>query len=286
MKITMKKSGIDLHVHSNQSDGTLTPTELAKALNSVGIRKAALTDHDTVTGVEEFLSTAKKFGMDAVSGIEFSVQYDGELHILGYAFDYRDVKIGQYMKRLAAERVERAHAFVKKLRELSIDIRFEELEEFAKGAVIGRPHIACVLVKKGYASSIEEAFKRYLDTGGLAFCPRKRITSKEAIDLIRGTGGVAVLAHPKLIDHANYGELVPRLVAEGLHGIEAYYPEHTNRDVEYFCEIARKYNLIVTSGSDYHGARRTKIKLGQEQRDSEFLKVSVDTIFHNLNNLS
>ena len=271
-----------MHVYSNQSDGTLTPTELARALRSVGMKKVALTDHDTVAGVEEFLGAARACGMDAVSGIEFSVQYDGELHILGYNFDYRDERIGQYMRRLAAERVERAHAFIKKLRELSIDIRFEELEEFARGAVVGRPHIACVLVKKGYARSVEQAFKKYLDTGGLAFCPRKRITSGEAIDLIRGTGGVAVLAHPKLIDHADYGELVPRLVAEGLTGIEAYYPEHSNKDATYFCEMARTYHLIVTSGSDYHGARRTRIKLGQEQRDSEFLQDSMQAIFHKL----
>lgn len=278
------RSGIDLHVHSDQSDGTLTPTELARALRSVGMSKVALTDHDTVAGVEEFLHAARTCGMDAVSGIEFSVRYDGELHILGYRFDYRDARIAQYMRKLAAERVERAHAFIEKLNALSIDIRFEELKEFAKGAVVGRPHIACVLVKKGYAKSIEQAFKIYLDTGGLAFCPRKRISSEQAIGLIRDTGGVAVLAHPGLIDHANYGELLPRLVGEGLQGIEAYYPEHTDQDTAYFCEMARGYGLIVTSGSDYHGERRTGIQLGQEQRDSAFLRDSVRMIFHKLDN--
>ena len=272
-------SGIDLHMHSSSSDGTFAPAELVKKCAEIGLKKVALTDHDTITGVQEFLHAAQGEGLEAVSGIEFSAEYPGELHILGYGFDFRNQKLNQRLSVLAQERIERVKAFIARLNELSIDIRLEELDEVAKGATLGRPHIACVLVKKGYASSIEEAFAKYLDTNAIAFCERKKIASEEAISLIHGAGGLAVLAHPKLLETDDYRPILDRLTAEELDGIEAFYPAHTDEDAALFCEFAKKYGLLITAGSDYHGERRTSVLLGQEQRDSGFLQESVDEIF-------
>lgn len=272
-------SGIDLHMHSSCSDGTLRPADLAKACADIGLKCAALTDHDTIAGVQEFLHAAQGAGLQAISGIEFSAEYPGEMHILGYGFDFRNRELNARLAVLAQERVDRVKAFIARLKELSIDICLEELDEFARGATLGRPHIACVLVKKGYANSMEEAFAKYLDVNAIAYCERKKIASAEAIALIHGAGGVAVLAHPKLLEVGDYRPILDKLTAEGLDGIEAFYPEHTDTDAQLFCELANEYGLFITSGSDYHGERRTKISLAQEQRDSAFLQESINGIF-------
>ncbi len=270
---------IDLHMHSTASDGSLTPAELAKECKRIGLAKAALTDHDTVDGVEEFLATAKAIGLDAVSGLEYNVEYDGEMHILAYGIDIYNAELREALSVLAEQRITRASRMVQKLQSQGYAITLERVEEIAGGGVLGRPHIARALMEQGYGKDIEDAFKTYLEPGKAGFLPRLKIPSGEAIRLARQAGGMTVLAHPKLTNYPDFDELLLRLKKEGLEGIEVYYPAHSDSEVEYFLALAKKYDLLITEGSDFHGKTRKSTRLGSEQRGGEELAGSVQRLF-------
>ncbi len=265
----------DLHMHSKMSDGTDTPAELAIKCAQHGIVFAALTDHDTAAGVTAFACE----GLMTITGIEWNVEYTGEeLHILGYGFDPAHTAFKAITRELMTNREERAIEMTHRLRQNGFDVCIEEVREKARGIVIGRPHIADVLIEKGYARDMEDAFKNFLTKGKPGYHPRKKLSSKRAIDVTRVAGGVCVMAHPGISADPDLASLLKRLTDEGLWGIEIYYPTHSDEEVAHYERLAREFSLFATRGSDYHGEGRKGVVLGQEKRRSELLERGVEVL--------
>ncbi len=247
---------IDLHIHSNHSDGTFSPQEIVSLAVQKGLTAISITDHDTVTGVEEAVASGMELGVEVVPGIEMSVRYErGPLHILGYFIDYNDADFLKSIQILQEARTTRNKAIIRKLVQTGIDISYEEVLEFSREGQTGRPHIARVLVEKGVVASINEAFHKYLGGGKIAYEPRFLYDPEQTIDLIKQSGGLSVMAHPALLS-SDVNELeaaIRELKSAGLDGIETYYPRHCKSFRKKLKKIAEKYDLVITGGSDYHG---------------------------------
>ncbi len=256
----------DLHCHSTESDGTLTPRELVKHAREVGLRSLALTDHDTIAGIEEAKAAGEEYGVRVLSGVEISVEYASKtVHMLGYCFDSGAERLRAGLDKLVAGRNERNTKIVARLNELGLRVTLEEIEAEAGGKVVGRPHIARVLLKHGYVSTWEEAFEKYLARGAAAYFERLRFAPVDAVALIRDAGGVAVLAHPKYValhEGETLEDILRTLVDAGLDGIECFYTDHTPEETAEYLELAKRYGLIVTGGSDFHGSVKPEIALG------------------------
>lgn len=257
---------IDLHTHSTASDGSMSPAEIVRLAREKGLSAIALTDHDTVDGVEEALEEGKRSGVEVIPGIEISVDFKPEMHILGYfpaINGYTGIR--QELEVVKQGREVRNKKIINRLNELGIDITLEEVKGVALGDIMGRPHIARVLVNRGFVSSIDEAFDRYLCREGLAYFKRVELKPGDGINAIRNAGGLPVLAHPVFLGKSN-GEL-DTLLAElkefGLAGIEALYSENSKEDTGNFLRLAIKYELLVTGGSDFHGSFKPGIELGR-----------------------
>lgn len=243
---------IDLHSHTTASDGALSPTHLVKKAHSVGLTALAITDHDTVEGLEEARAEAVRVGMRIVSGVEFGIEVGGtEVHMLGYLFDDKDPVLLEKLSVLQDGRRNRGKKMVGKLRDLGINITWAQVAEIAGDGSIGRPHVAQALIERGYATTIDEAFKKYISRGRPAFVERAQLALEECIDLVHQAGGVAVLAHPTFVKDVEH--VLPRLVSAGLDGIETYYGRYTDETIAAIEKLARKHNLITTGGSDFHG---------------------------------
>ena len=258
---------VDLHCHSTASDGTFTPTQVIDLARRNGLTAIALTDHDTVAGCEEAGRRAAEVGIDFLPGIEISAAFPhpGTLHLLGYGIDRRSPALASLSTDLLAGRDDRNPKIIARLQELGRDITMAEVEAEAKGGVIGRPHIAAVLLKKGYVNTIKQAFDVYLAPGGSAFFDKERLDSRDAIARIRQSGGMAVLAHPVQLRTTNSAELdrvVKSLVDQGLAGIETLHSDHNDVQIAAFEALAAKYNLLRTGGSDFHGGNKPTITLG------------------------
>jgi predicted metal-dependent phosphoesterase TrpH len=263
---------VDLHSHSTASDGTLPPEEVVRLAKSNGVSGLALTDHDTVAGVAAAAAEAAKLGIDFLPGIEISATYPepGTLHILGYGVDPNSTVLHDLTRGLIEARDNRNPRIVAKLNELGIAITMAEVEAQAatsasESQVIGRPHIAAVLVKKGYVSSIKNAFDQYLGQGKPAYYDKERLAPERAFELIRLSGGVAVLAHPIQLRSQNDAQLdraVKDLVDLGLRGIEVIHSDHDAAWVEKCTRLAERYGLLKTGGSDFHGTNKKDISLG------------------------
>lgn len=269
---------IDLHMHSTASDGILTPSVLAEECFSLGLTHAALTDHDTLLGQREFLKKANELGLWATSGIELNAEHRQELHILGYGFDIEDEELNRTLELLAESRRTRASRIIARLAEKGYPIEEGRVRELAGEGVIGRPHIARALVEKGFAADVSDAFARLIGKGCPGEVPRWRITSAEAIRLIKNAGGKAVLAHPGCMRGEDYAMLLKRLAEEGLEGIEAFYPSHLDKECEHFCGMAEKFGLFVTAGSDFHGGIGHAESPGAEKRGSGAVAESMKSL--------
>lgn len=272
---------VDLHMHSTASDGTQTPAQMAQECQKAGLTHAALTDHDCITGVQEFLDEAGKLGVQAIPGVEFSVKYPGELHILGYGVDLEHEQFAKTCRMLAERRETRAGEMAEKLCRAGYEISLRAIRSHAGGNLIGRPHIAAELVQKGYAADISDAFARFLNRGGAGFVERFRLGEEETIALIHAAGGKAVWAHPKLAYAENFPAMLDRLTAEGLDGIEAFYPLHTDEECAYFAREGQKRGLFLSQGSDAHGAFRPSTFVGKERRGGGKVDSSVQILFAN-----
>lgn len=263
----MTESFVDLHCHSTASDGTFTPTEvvrLAKELNLCGL---ALTDHDTVGGVAEAGAEASRLKIDFLPGIEISAEFPqpGTMHILGYGVDPESPSLKDLTRQLLEGRDNRNPRIVERLQSLNVAITMDEVEAEAKGGVVGRPHIAAILLRKGYVSSIKHAFDKYLAPGGLAYFDKERLSPRRALELIRESGGVPVLAHPSQLRTTNDTQLagvIKDLVDLGLQGLEIIHSDHTPEQVEKYAALADRHGLAKTGGSDFHGANKRNINLG------------------------
>lgn len=250
---------IDLHVHSNFSDGSMTPTELVHYARRKGLSAIALTDHDAINGLEEAIEVGEKVGVEVVPGVELSVKHgDCPLHLLGYLFRRMDEDLLLTLHRLQEGRLARNKVILANLDRLGIHIDLQELEEISGHGRGGRPHIAKLLMQKGAVENMEEAFARYLAREGLAYAPRLVFQAEEAIAMINNAGGIAVLAHPRQL--AKEGEdvttIITALKGMGLAGIEVYYPTHSRQFRRKLMATANSLDLLPTGGSDYHGAIR------------------------------
>lgn len=251
----------DLHIHTTASDGTWQPEALAKAALDKGLVMIAVTDHDTTQGVASVQAAGKIYGLEVIGGVELSVDHDDlEIHLLGLGIEPEHPELKSVMEQLHQSRYERGRHMVEKLQAQGISISFSRVQELAGNKLIGRPHIARVLVENGYVESIGDAFSKYIGKGCPAYVPRHKIAPAEAIDIIHAAGGVAIWAHPGLTAH---DELLPQLTACGLDGLEAYHSAHQPDQVYHYLELAASRQLLVSGGSDCHGpGMREQLLLG------------------------
>ncbi len=243
----------DLHVHTTASDGLLTPQQVMDAAVEMGLLGIAITDHDTVEGLEPALQykVGKRLSIDFIPGIEMNTEaYGEEIHILGYFIDYKNTFLKQRLTEIRDSRYVRAKKIIDKLKVMGIKISFKEVEMAAQGDLIGRPHIAQVLKEKGYVFSIKEAFEKYIGKGRSAYVSRYKFLPEEAIELIKKAGGLPVLAHPGLLRDQG---IIEKIICMGIKGIEVYYPEHSKLQVNEYIKLSREKNLLITGGSDFHG---------------------------------
>jgi predicted metal-dependent phosphoesterase TrpH len=249
---------VDLHSHTTASDGVQPPAENVRLAKQKGLQAIGITDHDTVAGIPEAIAEGKMIGIEVVPGIEISSAHEGvDIHVLGYYINYENKDFLDRLEKLRDVRDLRNQMMVERLQKLGIEITLEEVNARKparkKGENIGRPHIAEVLMEKGIVDTMEEAFRQYLGREGKAYVNPPRIRPGEAIQIIRQAGGVPVLAHPGLY---NLDEAVIDLIENhGLPGIEVYHPDHSEEDEERYRQIAERYQLIITAGSDFHGER-------------------------------
>ena len=251
----MKK--IDLHTHTTASDGIYPPRDLIDLAMRGGIVAMAMTDHDTVDGLPEAMAYSAKVGFKLYPGVEFSIDYDeGSFHLLGLNIDYANERLRRTVRDLAEHRATRAYRIIEDLKKHGIDIPIEEVLRAAGGGSMGRPHVARVMVDRGYASNIREIFQNYLVKGKPGYVKKVRIGFENAVELIRECGGIAVVAHPISLecrDMAAFEELLAGFVRAGVEGLEAYASMHTVEQAAEFSRIALKHDLVLTGGSDFHG---------------------------------
>jgi 3',5'-nucleoside bisphosphate phosphatase len=288
----MSQNVVDLHCHSTASDGTLPAADVVRLAVENGLSALALTDHDTIAGVAEAAAEAKRLSLDFLPGIEISAEFPhpGTMHLLGYGIDPTSETLRDLTKTLLAGRDNRNPKIVEKLQSLNVAITMEEVEAEAGGNVVGRPHIAAILHRKGYVSSIKEAFNKYLAPGGLAYFDKERLTPKQAISMILESGGLPVLAHPiqlRCQNDAQLQRIVKDLVDLGLRGIEVIHSDHDANLIEQYSSLAKQYNLLKTGGSDFHGRNKESIHLGTangRRIPREFFDSLVEALASKVNN--
>jgi 3',5'-nucleoside bisphosphate phosphatase len=244
---------VDLHAHTNASDGEHTPEELIALARDRGLDVLALTDHDTTGGIERALAAAAQAGdIELIPGVELSTDVPGhEIHILGYFVNWRDPDFLAMIDKFRDGRVGRAERIVAKLKELGAPVSFKRVQEIAGDGAIGRPHVAQALLEAGHVATIKEAFDRFLANDKPAYVEHYSLAPTEAVKLILSAGGVPVLAHPLGVQ-----QYLPELVKAGLLGIECYYPEYDERERSGLIDLAKQYGLVVTGGSDFHGLHK------------------------------
>ena len=258
-------SRIDLHLHTTHSDGSLSPAEVLRLAHKAGVTALAITDHDIVSGISEAIEAGAELGIEVIPGVEISSRLDtSELHILGYFLHWQDPQLNQRLVALRASRHSRNPQIIERLRALGLDVTYEEVRALAGTDSVGRPHIARILMDKKYVTSAKDAFDRYLADGRPAYVARELPKPEEAIAWIRAAGGVAVLAHPTWAKVSGEGlnTLLTTLKAEGLGGIEVHYSTHTKRQTMEYLDLAKRLNLLITGGSDFHGITKPDIEVG------------------------
>jgi len=267
---------IDLHIHTTASDGTLTPAEVVSQALELNLKAIAITDHDTLAGSKEALQAGIPPSLDFITGVEISAAPPsfyagaGSFHILGYSIRLDDPALNQALEKLQLARKNRNPAIISLLNDIGLAITLDEVRREAGEGQLGRPHIAKVLVKKGFVESMNEAFDRYLGTQGPAYVDKYRIECREAIKLILNAGGIPALAHPGLLEcntRDQYDELLTGLKEIGLLAVEVYYSEHTPEQTRLFAELARRHELKRTGGTDFHGSIHPEITIGSGRGD-------------------
>jgi len=267
---------IDLHTHTTASDGSFVPAEVVKMAEAAGLYAVGITDHDTTAGVAEALEAGEKLSVEVVPGVELSVNHErlGSLHILGYWIRPGHPDLAGRLEDIRGGRGKRNERILARLAELDCPLDPEEVQQIAGGDVVGRPHLAQAMLKHGYVKSTQEAFDRYLARGKPAYMERERMNPAEAIERIGRAGGVAVWAHPGLIglQESELEKEITDLVAAGLSGIEAYYPEHSAQTTDLLLRLCQRHDLAPTGGTDFHGAVKPDVKLGGLEVPAGLLK--------------
>lgn len=248
----------DLHTHTTASDGQYTPTELVRLAKQHGIQVLAVTDHDTIAGMDEAMSAGERLGLQVIRGVELCAREHRNFHILGYGFRTGDTELSRLCEKLRAGRDDRKYEIINFLQEKGVNIDLTEVEELAGGDVIARPHFAQILVKHGYVSSNREAFDRYLDTEEFRKSVKRfKADSRTCVEAIKSAGGKVSLAHPYQmgLPDDELEALVVRLKSWGLDAIECYYPKYTPEQQAFYLYLTEKYRLNRTGGSDFHGEK-------------------------------
>lgn len=261
----------DLHIHTKASDGILSATEVIDYAMHINLKGIAITDHDTVNSLEVATRYIQEFNipLEFVPGIELNTDYnDAEVHILGYFIDFSYQPMLDRLVELRQSRHERAEKMIEKLHNMGLVINLDMVQRLAEGDLIGRPHIARALVEKGYVFSVKEAFDKYISKGRPAYVPRYKFLPAEAMDIIRNAGGISILAHPGLIKN-NY--IIHEIISLGVEGLEVYYPEHSQAQIDYYLKLCKEKGLLITGGSDFHGMGSTesRSRLGCAGIDAE-----------------
>lgn len=261
----------DLHIHTYYSDSTSSPQEVVDDALKAGLSCIAITDHDVTDGIDPVREAAAPHGIEVIAGIELSSELNGkDIHILGYGFDHKESPLVEKLNDIQQARVERIKRMIAKLKILGVNnISFEEVAAKTKSNAVGRPHLAAVLHEKGWVSSIRSAFDKYIGEGGPAYFTKYNQTPFEAIKLITDSGGVAVMAHPM---YTQKDELISQFVKSGLGGIEVYYPNCSETVLKFYKNLAKKYNILATGGSDAHGKAKTHTYVGKTQVPYEIVE--------------
>jgi predicted metal-dependent phosphoesterase TrpH len=260
---------IDLHTHTTHSDGTFTPENLLKLAKEQQLSAISITDHDIATANEEGLYYSKKLGLNYIPGVELSIRHElpgsGHLHILGLFIDHKDHNLNKALDYLRDERSKRNQIILTRLEELGKPISMEELQQEAGEGSVCRPHIASLMMKKGYVLDVKEAFRQFLTNGAPAYVEKEKLEAARAIELIHNAGGMAVISHPISLGHQLYADIADEIITlkkMGLEGIEVYYPSHSKNINNWLQKFARDNDLLMTGGSDFHGAVKPEIQLG------------------------
>jgi hypothetical protein len=264
-------TSVDLHIHSTASDGTLTPAQLLAMAVQLNLGAIAITDHDSIAGSREALLEGIPAALGFLTGVEISAEPppsypgSGSIHVLGYAIRLDDPELNRALEKLQEARKSRNPEIVDRLKRLGIEISLEEVEREAGEGQAGRPHIATLLVKKGVATSIDDAFDRFLSSGRPGYADKFRIECSQAITLINAAGGIPVLAHPCLLEletEDQLEELLQEMIAMGLKGLEVFFTDHTADQTRRFAALARRHELIMTGGTDFHGETLPNVRMG------------------------
>ena len=265
-------SRIDLHAHSNRSDGTFTPTELVRLAAARELDVVALTDHDTTDGLGEASAEGDRSGVEVVPGVEFSAEFDHtSVHVLCYWMDVEDERLQAELRRLREDRYRRGELMVERLREIGVPIEFERVREIAGEATIVRPHVAQAMVEAGVVETEKEAFERYIGDGRPGHVAKHALDPVDAVALIRAAGGVCVLAHPGMWgDQSSIPEtLIARMAEAGMRGLEVEHPDHPPEARDHYRRLAAELGLVATGGSDCHGLRYDPVRLGTSLCDPD-----------------
>ena len=255
---------IDLHSHTTASDGTFSPAQLVDEARRTGIRTLGITDHDTFSGYDQALPLAQNAGLELICGIELSTKLHGHsVHLLGYFLNLSAAGLGDFrtwIGEVQASRRDRNVRLIARLRELGVDITLEEVQARG-GGMTGRPHFAQLLIEKGYVKSMQQAFDDYLDESAKGYVTRHEPGFAEAVRRIRDAGGIASLAHPIRL-REDLAAVLPELRAAGLNAIEVYHSDHSPEQTARYLQLAKEHGLLITGGSDFHGAVKPEIHLG------------------------
>ncbi|KLO21210.1 PHP domain-containing protein [Marinitoga sp. 1155] len=270
---------LDLHSHSTFSDGTYTSEELILKAKEKKLELYSITDHDNINAQKEAIFYAEKHKVNYITGLEISCKFKNMFDILGYRIDLDNNALNKTLEKVQTFRKNRNKLMIERLNSLGFNITLEEVAEEAKGDVIGRPHFARVLLKKGYVKDRDEAFDKYLGDGKIGHIPKEKIDPKEAVKLIKDAGGFPVIAHPKSLklSYTELKKVILELKKHGLWGIEVYYLNHTVSEIKMFREIAVETGLYITAGSDFHGSNKPDIDLGIKVED-ELLEKSINIL--------
>jgi len=265
----------DLHIHTTFSDGSYKPEEIVDMAQKKDFKTIAISDHDTLDGINPALEYASNKDIEVIPAIEFST-FEGkaEIHILGYFIDHEDDYLRKIVKKIFDSRKIRAQKMVELLNKQNIDITYNEVKNMASDDYIGRPHIAKLMIKKGYINEMKDAFTdQYIGNGGKAYVEKYKLSPVDAIDLILNTGGIPVLAHPVFINHGEAMDKqdIKKLKDTGLLGLEVYHSKHNEKTIEYYKNIAQELDLLITGGSDFHGENSPGVNLGDIRLSNEHI---------------
>ncbi len=265
----MRERLADLHIHSTFSDGLWDVRTIFIKAKERGLSTISITDHDTVAGIEEAIKISKEMEMEFIPGVEISSYYkQRDVHILGYFINWENSAFVKKLDKMRKIREKRAKIIIEKLKELGMDIPYSRVLEVAGKSPVARPHIAHVMVEKGYVSSVEESFEKYIGDNGPAYYPKILYTPSDVISMIKKYRGISILAHPGRLPE----EMVKEIIDMGVDGIEVFYPEHTEETVERLKKLARDRGLLITGGSDCHGGLKGKEYLGEVKLDYVYVE--------------